>query len=338
MMLWCMSCSGKEADSGSDDQICGPGTVSVDGVCLPEDSDTGDPVDTGLDSGDPQEPGPIISVDSACGTDEVGHDAPSDDAVEALERTNCYRNVMGLVPAVLDPALDAAAQAHADYMLLHDTLGHSESSALEGYTGDHVWDRMEAAGYALEGGNTWSEVVARGYTPTEAIDRWMSTVYHRESFTVTTWRASGFGYAGDYSAMAQVMPYPDPVRQAVVFPVDGQTEVPVSFDSDTENPDPAPDHGIVGYPVTVTVTHTEVVRDDHNKYDLRLDTAVLWGPDGDEVEVLILTPEDDEDLASMVALVPLSPLQIEATYRAEIAVTWGGGSQTLVTEFRTGTR
>ncbi len=335
------ACGGKEEDSANASEICGPDTVSVDGVCLPEEeADSG----SAEHSDDANLPGsgtgeedstPQISVDDACGTDEHGYDTPSQAATVALERTNCYRNLMGLSPTTLEPRLDDAAQAHADYMLLHETLSHTETAGMESYTGDHVWDRMETAGYPLQGGNSWSEVISRGYSPSGAIDTWMETVYHRESFTLETWRGCGFGQAGEYSSMAQVMGYPDDVRQAVIFPVDGQIEVPTSFDSDSESPDPAPDHGVVGYPVTVTVTHNEVIRDDNNTYGLTLDDATLLGPDGAQVDVLILTPENDEGLASMVALVPTSPLEPGATYEAEITVTWASETESVRAVFTT---
>ncbi len=328
----CLACVGEKWTKTS----CGSEETRVDGECVGVDEDTGG--ETGTDTGsDTGAPAPVpVSVDEACGTEDYGYDTPSDDARAALERANCYRNLMGLDPTILEPHLDAAAQAHADYMYLHDTLAHTESEELEGYTGDHVWDRMDTAGYPRDSGQLWSEVVSRGYTPAEAIDNWMNTVYHREAFTLATWYGGGFGQAGEYSSMAQVMAHPDLVRRAVVYPVDGQIDVPTTFDSNSETPDPAPDHWHVGCPVTVTVVDTEVTGVDHNTYELQLEAAELLGPDDTEIEVLVLTPADDSSLQSMVALVPVSPLRLHTTYKAELTLTWGGSTETVTTEFTTG--
>jgi uncharacterized protein YkwD len=331
-ILLCLACTEKDEDPAPATPDCGSDEFEIDGECVAEDQDTG--ADTGADTGGDEPPVPI-SVEEACGTDDYGYDTPSDDASSGLERTNCYRNLMGLDPTILEPHLDAAAQAHADFMHLHDTLGHTESEELEGYTGDHVWDRMDAAGYPRDSGQLWSEVVSRGFTPAEAIDNWMNTVYHREALTLATWYGCGFGQAGEYSSMAQVMAYPDLVRRAVVYPVDGQIDVPTTFNSNSETPDPAPDHWYVGSPVTVTVVDTDVSGSDHNIYQLQLEAAQLLGPDDTEVEVLVLSPVDDSDLGSMVALVPVTPLVPDTTYRAELTVTWTGQTETVTTEFTT---
>ena len=89
-------------------------------------------------------------------------DGSSDAALEALDRTNMYRATMNLEAGVLNPLLNKASQAHADYMACHDLITHQEDADNEGYTGEWVWDRMETAGYPLEPGRLWSEVVANG--------------------------------------------------------------------------------------------------------------------------------------------------------------------------------
>ena len=113
------------------------------------------------------------------------------------------------------------------------------------------------------------EVVAWGTTPTEAVDLWIGSVYHRIPFTMPYWIDAGFGQTGDFSSMSFVTPSPTD-HAAVVFPAHGQDEVPTSFDSDTEMPDPAPSHGVVGYPVTVTAVADSVGSDWSNPYDVEL--------------------------------------------------------------------
>jgi len=276
------------------------------------------------------------SVAGACETKTYGYASPSEDAKLALEQSNCYRNLMGLSRGRLHPDLDDAAQAHADYMFNLGTITHQESSSNEGYTGEWVNDRMEAAGYEVVAGSMWSEVVAWGYGPDEAIDGWMSTVYHRIPFTLPGWTEQGFGQNELYSSMSFVTPIPDGNHRAVIFPADGQSQVPTIFDSDTEIPDPAPDHGVIGYPITVTVGSTEITGDgNYNPYDLELIDAVVWGPGGEEVDILTMDPTNDDLIYVMAAAMPLEPLEEGATYEAEMTIEWAGDSQTLFTEFTT---
>ncbi|MFT5683878.1 MAG: hypothetical protein ACI8RZ_004810, partial [Myxococcota bacterium] len=131
-----------------------------------------------------------------------GYDCPSTDAQSALDRMNELRAEAGLSPTVLESRLDAASQAHTDYMANNSDFNHSEDAAKPGYTGDWVWDRMETAGYPLEPGRVWMEVISKGLTPADAIDGWIGTVYHRIPFTSAELVEVGFGYTDDYAGMA----------------------------------------------------------------------------------------------------------------------------------------
>ncbi|MGB0639263.1 MAG: CAP domain-containing protein [Myxococcota bacterium] len=274
-------------------------------------------------------------VNDLCGTDSYGYGTPSDDAKRGLEQTNCYRNLMGLSQGVLHPQLDEATQQHANYMASHNTMTHSQDASKSGFTGEWVWDRIEAAGYSLVGGAAWMEVVSVGYDPAGAVDGWMGTVYHRIPFTQAVWTELGFGQEGAYSAMTFVTPYPDGVHQAVGFPVDGQSDVPVDFDSDSEYPDPAPDHGTVGYPITVTVSGVDVTGPEDNPYELELIDAVLWGPGGEELDVLTADPNTDIYLYQMASMLPIEPLEPGVEYEAEMTIRWDGDEETVTTLFTT---
>jgi len=273
-----------------------------------------------------------VWLDDACGTDDPGYASPSDDALVAIERTNCYRNLMGIEQGRLDSRLDQAAQAHADYMATNGLITHTEDAASPGFTGENAWDRADAAGYT--GWQGIMEVVSYGVGPAAAIDLWMDSVYHRVPFTLPAWDAAGFGYAGSYAAMTFAFPFPGDREDVVAYPVDGLQDVPPAFDSDTESPDPAPALGTVGYPVTVTVGTTSGTWSS-NPYDLTLESGTLTGPDG-EVAALPMDPAGDATLTFTATLLPEQPLQPETAYDAELVVVWSGGRRTVDVTFTTG--
>ncbi len=257
------------------------------------------------------------------------------EAEAGIEQANYYRDLMDLNPGLAEPALDESAQAHAAYMYYVNGITHQESSSNDCYTGEWVWDRMESAGYPLEPGSTWAEVVAFGFSPEEAVDGWMGTIYHREPFTVARWREVGFGQADLFASMSFVSPYPSGVTNAVIYPTDGQTQIPTSFDSDQEIPDPAPDRGVVGYPITVTVGGTTVTGSDADPYGLQLLDAALFDANGNEVSVRLADPSDDSMLSAMAYMMPLQPLDAGAEYEAEMTVRWNGTEETLYSAFTT---
>ncbi len=275
-----------------------------------------------------------VVLDEACATDTYGYDTPSDDAIAALERTNCYRNLMGLEPASLEQRLDQAAQAHAEYMVNHG-LNHWQDPSHQDYTGEWAWDRAEAAGYGCMNCSI-GEVLAQGVSPDGAVDLWMNSVYHRVPFTQHGWTDAGFGSAGAFSAMTIVSPFPESEDRLVAYPVHGQLEVPTSFQSDSEWPDPAPGLSLVGYPVTVTVVSTTyAAASGVNPYDIELLEATFSGPDGD-VDHLQLEPASDDSLYYTVCLLPTSALEAGETYEVEVRVAWAGDNEeTATTVFTT---
>jgi uncharacterized protein YkwD len=272
-----------------------------------------------------------VSVDGACVEADPGDPAASEAALEAIYRSNCYRNLLGLDLGVLDAKLNTAAQAHADYMQKNKTLDHSEQSGKPGYTGEQVWDRAEAAGRALKAGESIGEVISQGTNPSEAVDGWVNSVYHRSPFTSPEWIAAGFGQAGNYSSMTTLQAFPNSYEDAVIYPVNGQIDVPASFNSDQEYPDPAPNSGLVGPPITVTIASGDY-GGGQNWFDAQLLSASLTGPEGEEA-IITLVPDEDEWLGTMIALLPERPLTPGATYTAKMSVTWAGGEADLTSTF-----
>lgn len=274
-----------------------------------------------------------VSVDDSCRTFSFGDDSASQDQRDGLERANCYRGAMGLDAMELGPALDLAAQHHAEYMDTNGVITHEEDRDAEGYTGQWPWDRAESAGYDWKTGAI-SEVVSYGYGPDGAVDGWMNSVYHRIPFTSPEVIVTGFGQEKRYSSMTFVTPYPYAEDSAVLYPVDGQIDVPTRFNSDEEVPDPAPDDTYVGPPITVTVGATSTPGTSQNPFVLVLREASLSGPDGD-VELIELVPDDDPYLLQAVALVPVEPLAPGSDYEVEVKITWSGGQETINSTFRT---
>ena len=131
--------------------------------------------------------------------------------------------------------------------------------------------------------------------------------------------------------MTTLQAFPNSFEEAVIYPVHGQVDVPASFNSDQEYPDPAPNAGLVGSPITVTFASSDY-RGGWNWFDAKLVSASLTGPDGEEALITLL-PDDDEWLGTMIALLPERPLTPGATYTAAVSVTWAGGEEDLLATF-----
>lgn len=246
--------------------------------------------------------------------------APGPEARLALEQVNRYRIAAGLPPVAYDPALGAAAQAHAAYLAANpdqwEPNAHTEVPGAPGFTGRRPADRAARQGY----GGGVGEIVHFAGPAEQAVDGWMQTLYHRLPLLSPRTTAIGYGFAAgpdgryvnvlDYGvapagAAARSVTGP---QEAVAWPHPGQTGVPTAWDG-REVPDPFRLHpgveGPVGY--TITLTFPGPVR------SLRLTEASLTGPEG-RVPVLPFDPEGDDRLSDTAALIPARPLRPDSRY------------------------
>ena len=100
-------------------------------------------------------------------------------------------------------------------------------------------------------------------------------------------------------------------------------------------PDPDPDRGLIGYPISVTVAAPDAGDADADPYDLRLLDAELYGPDGVPIDIVHIDPSTDGYLYTMVAIWTEGPLDANTLYEANLTVQWDGGQETLSTVFTT---
>lgn len=286
-------------------------------------------------------PQSVGTVDAACGTpDGAGDEAASQAQIDGLWRLNCHRALAGLPTVQLDPALNQAAQAHADYMHATGEYGHEETdSSQPGYTGGSAGERAAAAGYGLDTTTSQlAEVIgfrSEGADAVFAVDNWINTVYHREPLLVPQLDAVGFGQAGIFDVMELVAPWSDE-RSLAIYPARGQADVPTTFDSDTESPDPVPEAGTVGSPITISVLD-DGWGADTDPYAISVDLAgtSVRTTAGSEVPFVVREPGSDPWLVRMVAIVPLEPLQANTTYEVDVALRIGSEERTESWAFAT---
>jgi len=240
--------------------------------------------------------------------------------LEALDRSNYYREQVGGPSININSNLSTAAQNHADYYLLNENDPsawingpHGEVKGKPGFTGEDVGDRLVAAGYAWGGG---FEVIAHtGGDPSASVDLWMSSVYHREPFLDPFLKYAGYGIDNvNYYQRTYVMDFglgpPQGIGNWITaqpplpqpYPVNGQTEVPTKWNGG-ENPDPLPPGAAlpVGYPFTLFGF----------KGLFEVDSIEMRDSMG---QLVLVHPNPPDCHWSCYALIPVNPLQPNTTY------------------------
>lgn len=168
-------------------------------------------------------------------------------AVTALAAVNAVRVAAGAGCATLVNTISNGATAHCNYyamymrgdMCIADP--HGEVMSCAGFTGASPGARSKAAGYTLGGGG---EVMAFFNNPQSAVDIWINSVWHRTPLLDPSTGDLGYGAAAGCDVIDFGRGVTPPAGTAVVYPYDGQTNVPPSFNGANEGPmPPAPSTG-----------------------------------------------------------------------------------------------
>ena len=153
------------------------------------------------------------------------------------------------------PALSKACDLHALY------LTKNESRGLSGHEED-----PKGVGYTEEGDRSGKRSVISPFaphdSPVEAVDSLMSTLYHRVALLNPAVAEIGIGWASRRDGLGFLVvdvggsdARPDPKLFPIVYPVNGQEDVPLEFGlGGRETPNPLPDeNAAAGYPITIQI-------------------------------------------------------------------------------------
>jgi uncharacterized protein YkwD len=264
--------------------------------------------------------------------------------VTALKAVNDYRLLVGLSCIDENEIINKAAQAHAEYYVLHyndyqksGLSPHQENSAwADGFTGENFWNRMSHFGYSGAGG--W-EIIAFVNNPSKAVDEWMETLYHRLPIIHPYAKEFGYGNAGKGMIKIDVMDFGQGGLSTdldyVLYPADGQINVPKTWDG-MESPQPPPPPS--GYPSGPIITVTF-----GSKLGFKISGHELTDDTGNAVDHMFLAPfanselniKKDQMLDNEIAMYSNKPLSPKAKYNVSIAVERGGKNLEIKWSFTT---
>jgi uncharacterized protein YkwD len=279
----------------------------------------------------PATSGPLAAVLSVPAP--VGYDAAR---LAAFNRLNEIRLSAGLGMLAQNVLLDQAAQAHADWEISNDTFSHVETAGTSGFTGAQWWNRAEAAGYVALGG---SEVMTGGLDPASAIDGLVNVAYHRAAVLAFEPVDIGIGWSTLSTSSVAIpvviditSPETDVVRRygqsaqasingVAIWPLDGAQGVLTHMGVESPDPVPAVDVASLGTPASVTVGRTRIL--SATSFVMRNAT------NGTVVPASLLNSANDPNgliPPSNIVLVPLAPLDANASYNVEFVGSFTEGS------------
>ncbi len=252
------------------------------------------------------------------------------DAAKVVERLNVHRKAAGLEPLGIDPVLSKGCAAHAEYLVKNaghpsaQGLGlHSEDPKLPGYTKEG-----ERAGKA--------SVIFLGLGGADAVEGWIGSLLHRIPLLQSRLRKIGYGSAaGGPAKVTVVLDATNGMgvgkdAPIVLYPADGQKDVPLAFSPEIPDPIPESPDKKAGYPVTAIFSEGALVKDVK---------ASLKDAAGNEVAVWLSTPEKPaaaDYQRNTVGLIPKEPLRPLTTYTVSMAARVTGKAWVRTWTFSTG--
>lgn len=235
---------------------------------------------------------------------------------QVLHLLNHYRQVAGLTTVKLDRQLSAGCMEHANYMVQNQ--GTDAVAGLNPHTERWYLPGASAAGAACaKAADLFIGVSDLGV----AIDVWMAGMYHRRPILDPQLERIGVGYARLPDGMlTAALRFENATRRGgtwpVAYPADKQADVPLDYGAET--PNPIPNHGIGGYPITLQFPPFDKVTGV---------SAKLTDGTGKPVEFFVSDPQHPATSFGqfgVICLIPKQSLQPQHAYSVRIDATWKG--------------
>jgi uncharacterized protein YkwD len=227
-------------------------------------------------------------------------------------------------------AITDVIHRHVTYLIVNNEFTHYQTQGKPCFLGAAPADRFVAGSVGNYGFASESLAGVSGGTQAsdrDAIDLKLDSIYHRFVLLAAEAREAGVSGANTVYGLNVGARTVDtaPSNRVVLWPFAGQGNVPTTFFSDLEQPDPVPERGEVGYPITVNVAPNMT---------LNVVNARLVDGAGNVVETRLLAP--GRELArNQAALVPLNPLAEQANYTVSMRIQINGMTQDIAYSFRT---
>ncbi len=203
---------------------------------------------------------------SGCPAPPPGMTAAADAAIDEVNRIR-RRAGLGCIEQV--PAIARAAERHCQYYVANSgpciVRPHREASDCPSFVGETFGDRLRIAGYR---GHPSFEVMAYVGDGRTSVRMWLDSVWHRVPILSPEVEHAGYGAAGRCDTLDFGTPGDRSLTwRDVVYPHDGQTDVPRAFAGrESPEPPPPPTGWPSGYPVTLYAAGLQVTQ-----HDIRVD-------------------------------------------------------------------
>lgn len=301
----------------------------------------------------------FTTVDEACSDSVAGANSVTRAGdLEIVQRMNCYRRVAKRPKGPVNPAVQEAVEGHRDWMEANapDLTLFSQVPGTPGYTGNSALQRLDAAGYTMPANGAllevglWADASYGLPSGGGLFDFWFEDPFARPAWLQHTVLAVGAS-EGEYTVVySPTLGLDDQTRQllyfnviytrpstpyaepAVVYPRNGQVDVPPDYVHLLDATDKLEIGRTYGFPITFTVGVSETGLEVTQASLRRVDTSEAAVP----FQVILGDTGFLSGLSNTVIMVPDRPLSTGATYQANARLKSDQGERVARTTFTVG--
>jgi hypothetical protein len=260
------------------------------------------------------------------------------ESVAALHAINALRVPAGEACVTVNVTIAKAAKAHCDYYVANNKTNamctsnpHLEVMGCTGFTGVYPWDRMKTAGFTGMGGG---EVMYFVSNPEKSVATWANSVGHRLSMMDPSTTTVGYGNAMGCDTMDFGPGMRPNAMTVVVYPYDGQVNLPTTFAGNRESPmPPTPPTGWPsGSPITIYAQKAMLT-----EHTLMVDgTTTPIDQTWLDATSSVVAMADRAGYANNPFMYANKPLTPNTKYRVKVSGTYAGGMLSKEWTFTTG--
>ena len=274
----------------------------------------------------PSPSAPTVEPPAVASVPDPVYDDPR--RTSAFERLNQVRAQAGLGKLTQNKLIDVAAQAHSQYLILNNAIGHEEISGAPGYYEGIPSSRLGKAGFSdfvLVSEVAAPLIYANGVpekSGADLIDTLIATPYHRNGMLRPQISEAGFGvyHNGIRAALTADMTYNEkniqgaPKTPYIIWPVDGAVDIATTMPPEIPNPIPENGNEPAGYPVSLQ-TNIDFRGVDATVFEIH-DTSLGNDPIKNLVPTKLLTYKNNTSNGdhAFTAALPRSPLKKNTRY------------------------
>ncbi|MFM0415819.1 CAP domain-containing protein [Paraburkholderia aromaticivorans] len=276
---------------------------------------------------------PSSASSPVTGTQPTPQYAANSATLAMFNQVNAYRQQCGFPAVQQNTVLDQAAQAHAMWEGLNNTVADNETAGQQGFTGVTYLDRAAHFGFpttnAIGGGVSAAHWTAAALTETQygqlLVNQWFTGVYHAPVVLTPVTKIgigeyetslSGFPAAWGSATLEDTSIQQLTTGAPLTFPCQGVTGLPPK--AHTETPTPPNTSGPWGTPVIVMGNVTDTIV---------LTSGTMTDPSGNVINLQLLYSANDpnKELQPYEAVAyPTTPLAENTTYTVNVSGTQNG--------------